>query len=179
MSWHGQDVAGCENIMQTIMEYPNNIVSYTHTVDEFNEFDMIWNCSTSTGEIVQYRVEGKERDLNMDDFKTAYIRENKFRSMAAEKVMVPVIVCGYHDGVLSWQVNMLPVSDVLRDIDDAKMRFNADAYAGKTIAKLNEWTEWRYVWNPAQGKKRWELNVVLPIYKENKRGFRRLKKHVS
>ena len=176
---HAVDVAGCESIMQTIMEYPNSIVSWTHTPGEYDEYDMEWVSITSSGEEIRYRVEAKDRDMAMDRFRTAYVRENKFSSMVQETERIPVVACGYHDGVLVWQLNYLPLREIMEDIADSKKRFSETRHKGESIVKYNKWTEWRYVWNKALKKHRWELNVTLPIYKENKRGFKRLKKHVN
>lgn len=178
MDCHAVDVAGCERVMEIIMSYPNSIVSYTHTPGEKDTYDMNMRTSTSNGEYKDWRVEVKDRNCNMDDFPTAYIRENKFRSMTTDVTEEPAVFCGYHDGVLAWQLKYLPIRDILVDIADSKAKFKESEHENEKRVKYNERTEWVRVYNPKMGY-RWELNVNLPIYKENKRGFKRLKKHVN
>lgn len=185
MDCHAVDVAGCESIMQTIMEYPNSITSWTHTPGEKDTYDMNMRTSTSNGEYIDWRVEVKDRNCTMGRYNTAYIRENKFRSMTTDVLKEPAVFCGYPDGVLAWQLNMLPVSDILNDIADSKAKFKESEHINENRVSYNKWTEWVRVDNPVMGN-RWELNVNLPIYKDekgnvlkNKKGFRSFKKHVS
>lgn len=174
VSYHEQDCAGCDYIMSVLMDRPNRIVSYTHTQGDYDEYDMNWICTATDGQEYECRVEGKDRrkdkngnNVYINTYPTAFIRENKFISMTDEKRRVPVAVCGYADGVIVWQLNMLPIDDIRKSIAEAKIRFTANGKSGKGIR--NKWCSWNWVYNPARGYE-WELNVNLPI--ENKAGIR-------
>lgn len=75
----------------------------------------------------------------------------------------PYALMGYSDGVIVYNLRKLPYEEVIDDIIEASLAFGDGAYEWKSEVKINYWTKWKYVWNPARKKKNWELNVELPI----------------
>lgn len=165
---HKQDIEGCNYIMNVVSSYFPE-VEWTHTEGEYDRYDMDWTMSTTGGKIIECKAEGKDRrknkygeDINIDTYPTAFLNSAKFRYMV-NHFKNPYALMGYSDGVVIYNLKKFPYEEIIDDIVEASLAFGNKSYEWKTEVKINDWTKWKYVWNPARKKKNWELNVELPI----------------
>lgn len=177
--WHEQDVNGCTYIMNIVNSYYPEI-EWEHTGGDYDRYDINWTVTTTNGNKVECKVEGKDRrkdknskEINMEDYPSAYINSGKFRYMVSN-VTRPYLAMGYTDGVLMYNLKKLPVDEIIVDIDDAVKRFvdNSEVeYEDRGKGINNGWCSWNYVWNPAKRRKGWELNVNLPTRKDDREKY--------
>ena len=165
---HKQDIEGCNYIMNVVSSYFPD-VEWTHTEGEYDRYDMDWVITTTAGKSVECKAEGKDRrknkkgeDIRTRSYPTAFLNSAKFRYLVTN-FKNPYALMGYSDGVIVYNLKQLPFREVIEDIVEASLAFGDESYTWENEVKINEWTKWKYVWNPARKRKNWELNVELPI----------------
>lgn len=161
---------GCNYIMDVVSSYYPD-VEWEHTGGYYDRHDMDWVVTTTNGKKVECKVEGKDRrknrygqDIHIEDYSSAYLNSGKFSYMV-RNFEHPYAVIGYADGVIIYNLKTLPAEDILSDICNATKDFmnNSSRYDNQSEVKVNDWTIWKKVWNPAKYRKDWELSVELPI----------------
>lgn len=179
MDCHEIDLKNTSKIIETVNHYYPN--EYTHTTGSFDRFDVDWTTTTTEGVELECRAEAKLRKgKRMEQYPNAYLNSGKWRWLM-ENIKRPYAWIGYDDGVIIYKLRALPKYEMLQDVIELAKRADelpADKPKGY-VCPENRWARWEYVWNPARGRREWELNVKLPITNRNDYKGITMLKHVN
>lgn len=179
MDCHEIDLKNTSKIIETVnYYYPNE---YTHTTGSFDRFDVDFVMTTTEGIEKECRAEAKLRqNINMEDYPYGYLNSDKYRWLM-ENIKHPYAWIGYDDGVIIYRLNAFSKYEILQDVIELDKRYNElpeYKYEGY-VCPENKWAKWEYPWNPAKGRREWELNVKLPIWNRNDYKGITMLKHVN
>lgn len=168
VDYHEVDIYNTNEILSTISYYYPEI-EFTHTEGSYDRWDVDWISTSTDGIVRECSGEAKRRrGTKMEQYSNAYLNAGKWRWLMENKER-PYAMMGYDDGVIMYRLRALPKYEILQDIIELAKRAN-ELPAEKSkgfVCPENRWARWEYVWNPARGRREWELNVKLPIWNRN------------
>lgn len=165
IDWHEVDVTNTNEITSTISYYYPEI-EFTRTEGDKDRWDVDWVTTTTEGTKIECSGEAKLRKgTKMKQYPNAYLNSGKWRWLMENKKH-PYALIGYDDGVIMYRLKALPKFEILEDVIALSKRYTElpECKYNGYICPENKWCKWEYVWNPAKGRKEWELNVKLPIW---------------
>ena len=147
---HQQDVDGCNYTMWVIGQYENRIITWSHTPNETDKYDMDWTCFDKYESGFTYEVQDENKDrrwgwkkeYNEDIGKWVSVRDydkpqflssfssqmfnyEKYEPMMAlyEKTgQKPFYTAGYLDGIWICDLTQLPKDKIYTDEKDGGWR---------------------------------------------------------
>ena len=105
---------------------------YEFTKGKFDSIDCF--ATASTGD--KYAIELKDRDISLDKYDTYLLELHKYNALMVayiESGYTPLFRVYFQDGVLTWDISKIDVSDRVEEMKCAESTFN---YSHKVVKKI-------------------------------------------